>query len=100
MVFPNLEVALAVLFLGGVVQAAVSFLVIPDDYSSDTIGVLIASVSLMLVLAFLLHELIRLYLFHRHFRSECHVSSEPVTEVTEMDDPLLRLLARARYDRL
>jgi hypothetical protein len=84
-------------FAGGIMEAAASAL------SGTARGIVrdgaltaLAVCSMLGVVAFCTHELLRLYRFYKRYSAELWLASPPVRRRDEVDDPLLRTLTRTR----
>ena len=101
LVWPNPEVMLLSFFAGGVVEASASVLSASAvNAVEDNALIVLAATCLVGVIAFYVHQGMRLLMFMRRHRHEViRFRSPPVESVREVDDPLLRTLALLRLAR-
>ena len=100
LVWPNFEITLILIFAAGIVQAASSILASGiDGTETAAVPLALASFTLCSYVWFIAAQIVQLTRFYRQCGEACWTPAEQPVSAAEVEDPLLRLLVRARLVR-
>ena len=101
LIWPNVEVMIFVFFTAGVVESSAAILSAtgPNGEMDDVFFISLAAICVSIIFLFLTHELCRIRRFYRAHSSTLWTPSPVLKDWSEVDDPLMRLLARLHLIR-